>query len=112
MLCLLSSLYFKGGLWAGTIALLAVVLNFASDFQYENAQPWFLNLDKLIKATNADGRVHAFYSSPAQYVAAKLEEAKLNQVVWTVVSGDNAGQLIFIDINALVRAIYQFLCLR
>jgi hypothetical protein len=52
-----------------------------------------MNMDKLIKAANADGRVKIFYSSPAAYVAAKLEESKNGQVVWPLISGDNAGFL-------------------
>lgn len=31
----------------------------------------FKNLDKLIHYANMDGRVHAFYSTPDAYVAAK-----------------------------------------
>lgn len=69
-----------------------VMWTMGSDFNYEDAQPWYLNLDKLIKvsfcfpkqhafaalafgpllnwsllfqAAKADGRVNAFYSSPA-----------------------------------------------
>lgn len=39
-----------------------------SDFCYSSAEKWFLNMDKMIKAVNADGRVNAFYSTPDQYV--------------------------------------------
>lgn len=35
-----------------------------SDFQYENANEWYKNLDKLIHHVNADGRVNMFYSNP------------------------------------------------
>ena len=39
-----------------------------SDFQYENANVWYKNLDKLIHHVNADGRVNMFYSNPEIYV--------------------------------------------
>ena len=45
------------------------------------------NLDKLISAVNADGRVNVFYSTPAQYVAAKQKET---DVVWPLFDGNNA----------------------
>ncbi len=45
------------------------------------------NLDKLISAANADGRVNVFYSTPAQYVAAKQKET---DVVWPLFDGNNA----------------------
>lgn len=48
-----------------------IMLTIGSDFQFANAHLQFKNLDKLIHHVNADGRVNAFYSTPAQYVAAK-----------------------------------------
>ena len=45
-----------------------------SDFQYSAAHTYFTNLDKLIKAVNADGRVKAQYSTPSIYVEAKHAE--------------------------------------
>mmetsp|Transcript_26067 Transcript_26067/g.85678 ORF Transcript_26067/g.85678 Transcript_26067/m.85678 type:complete len:990 (+) Transcript_26067:4-2973(+) len=48
-----------------------VLLPMGSDFQYSAAQWQFKNLDKLIAAVNADGRLNAFYSTPATYFAAK-----------------------------------------
>ena len=45
-----------------------------SDFQYSAAHTYFTNLDKLIKAVNADGRVKAQYSTPSIYVEAKYAE--------------------------------------
>lgn len=44
------------------------------DFQYSAADFWFLNLDKLIKAVNADGQVQALYSTVLDYTMAKLSE--------------------------------------
>jgi len=40
----------------------------AADFTYANAEAWFANLDRLIHYANADGRVNAFYSTPAACV--------------------------------------------
>uniref|UniRef100_A0A7S2SZB3 Alpha-mannosidase n=1 Tax=Chloropicon primus TaxID=1764295 RepID=A0A7S2SZB3_9CHLO len=42
-----------------------------SDFQWENANIWYKNLDKLIHYANKDPRVNVFYSSPEDYFAAK-----------------------------------------
>jgi alpha-mannosidase len=47
-----------------------------SDFQYENADGWYKNLDKIIHHVNADGRVNAFYSTPVEYTAAKFAEVR------------------------------------
>eukprot|EP00455_Lapot_gusevi_P052426 TRINITY_DN7980_c0_g1_i4.p1 TRINITY_DN7980_c0_g1~~TRINITY_DN7980_c0_g1_i4.p1 ORF type:complete len:967 (+),score=440.03 TRINITY_DN7980_c0_g1_i4:73-2973(+) len=51
-----------------------IMLTFGSDFQYENANLWFKNLDKLIKYVNANQAtygVNMFYSTPSMYVDAK-----------------------------------------
>ena len=37
-----------------------------SDFNFENAQLWYKNLDKLIHYANADGRLNVFYSTPIE----------------------------------------------
>ena len=55
-----------------------------SDFQYSAAHTWFTNLDKLIKAVNADGRVKAQYSTPSLYVEAKNAEG----LTWSVKTDD------------------------
>ena len=61
-----------------------VMLTMGSDFQYENANEWFKNLDKIIHHVNLDGRVNVFYSTPAKYADAKL--AQKNQ--WTTKTDD------------------------
>lgn len=61
-----------------------LLLMMGSDFHYENAIPWFKNLDKLIKHVNADGRVNTFYSTPSAYVAAK----HASDLTWTVKTDD------------------------
>jgi len=39
--------------------------------QYASAHAFYKNLDKLIHYANRDGRLNVFYSTPAEYVAAK-----------------------------------------
>ena len=55
-----------------------------SDFQYENADGWYKNLDKIIHHVNAGGRVNTFYSTPEEYTAAKLAE----NITWPVKTDD------------------------
>jgi hypothetical protein len=62
-----------------------IMWTMGSDFNYENAETWFINMDRLIDAVNADGRIHMQYSSPADYVAAKRAE---KDVTWPVTTGD------------------------
>eukprot|EP00457_Paulinella_chromatophora_P000583 gb/GEZN01000583.1/.p1 GENE.gb/GEZN01000583.1/~~gb/GEZN01000583.1/.p1 ORF type:complete len:1193 (-),score=233.63 gb/GEZN01000583.1/:442-4020(-) len=57
-----------------------IMLDMGSDFHYQNARSWFENLDKVIKYVNLDGRLSVFYSTPSQYVAAKLGP---NDLAWT-----------------------------
>jgi alpha-mannosidase len=42
-----------------------------SDFNYQNADHWYHNLDKLIHYVNLNGTVNAFYSTPSLYVDQK-----------------------------------------
>ena len=42
-----------------------------TDFQYQNADPWYTNLDKLIHYVNMNGTVNAFYSTPSAYTDEK-----------------------------------------
>ena len=44
------------------------------DFNYMDANFWFKNLDKLIKAVQADGRINVTYSTPFDYSLAKISE--------------------------------------
>ncbi|KAA6428404.1 MAG: Lysosomal alpha-mannosidase [Trebouxia sp. A1-2] len=48
-----------------------ILIPFGSDFQWISAHQYYKNVDKLIHYINADGRINAFYSTPAEYVAAK-----------------------------------------
>eukprot|EP01137_Pigoraptor_chileana_P035462 Opistho-2@29507 len=47
-----------------------IVMTMGSDFQFENANEWFKNLDKLIHYVNLDGRINALYSTPSIYLDA------------------------------------------
>lgn len=38
-----------------------------TDFQFQNAERWYHNLDKLIHYVNLNGSVNAFYSTPSIY---------------------------------------------
>lgn len=64
------------------------VMTMGSDFQYENANMWFKNLDKLIQLVNmqqANGsRVHVLYSTPACY----LWELNKANLTWPVKEDD------------------------
>ncbi|KAJ9456762.1 putative alpha-mannosidase [Diplonema papillatum] len=42
-----------------------------SDFNYQNADHWYHNLDKIIHYANLNGTVNAFYSTPTFYVEQK-----------------------------------------
>ncbi|KAL3617629.1 hypothetical protein CASFOL_037950 [Castilleja foliolosa] len=48
-----------------------IMWTMGDDFQYEYAETWFRNMDKLIHYVNRDGRVNALYSTPSIYTDAK-----------------------------------------
>eukprot|EP00040_Diaphanoeca_grandis_P000572 m.15796 g.15796 ORF g.15796 m.15796 type:complete len:1168 (-) comp10754_c0_seq1:58-3561(-) len=63
-----------------------------SDFQYQNADHWFRNLDKIIHYVNINaslgGPVKAFYSTPSHYTdSLKVATAKRN-LTWEVRTDD------------------------
>ncbi|XP_004635625.1 lysosomal alpha-mannosidase isoform X2 [Octodon degus] len=64
------------------------VMTMGSDFQYENANMWFKNMDKLIQMVNmqqANGsRVNVLYSTPACY----LWELNKANLTWSVKKDD------------------------
>jgi lysosomal alpha-mannosidase len=51
-----------------------IIMTMGSDFQYENANEWFKNMDKLMKYVNAQqasgSNVNVFYSTPSCYLYA------------------------------------------
>lgn len=55
-----------------------------SDFQYENANEWYKNLDKLIHYVNLDGRINMFYSNPYAFTKAQADA----NLTWTVKTDD------------------------
>ena len=63
-----------------------------SDFQYQNADHWFHNLDKLIHYVNVNasngGPVVAFYSTPSHHTDAKFLATQKAQVKWEVRQDD------------------------
>ncbi|CDY18591.1 BnaA09g08040D [Brassica napus] len=48
-----------------------VMWTMGDDFQYQFAESWFRQMDRLIHYVNKDGRVNAVYSTPSLYVDAK-----------------------------------------
>ncbi|KAL1316028.1 alpha-mannosidase-like [Arachis hypogaea] len=48
-----------------------VMWTMGDDFQYQYAETWFKQMDKLIHHVNKDGRVNALYSTPSLYTDAK-----------------------------------------
>ncbi|KAM6216790.1 lysosomal alpha-mannosidase [Rhynchocyon petersi] len=65
------------------------IMTMGSDFQYENANMWFKNLDKLIQLVNSQqqangSRVHVLYSTPACY----LWELNKANLTWSVKQDD------------------------
>ncbi|CAF4113363.1 unnamed protein product [Rotaria magnacalcarata] len=60
--------------WAHGFATNHIMMTMRRDFQYENANMWFQNLDKLIKYVNAQqtngSDVNMFYSTPSCYLYA------------------------------------------
>lgn len=48
-----------------------IMWTMGDDFQYQYAESWFKQLDKLIHYVNKDGRVNALYSTPSVYTDAK-----------------------------------------
>ena len=59
-----------------------------SDFQYQNADHWYHNLDKIIHYVNyhasKGGPVVAFYSTPSHYTDAKFAATKAASAKWEV----------------------------
>jgi hypothetical protein len=58
----------------GDLATMNVMWLMGSDFMYEGAETWMINLDRIIRAVNRNGTVHTRYSTPSEYVQAKLAE--------------------------------------
>ncbi|XP_067244068.1 lysosomal alpha-mannosidase [Chanodichthys erythropterus] len=65
-----------------------IIMTMGSDFQYENANLWYKNLDKLIKYVNAlqakGSKVNVLYSTPSCY----LQELNLANLTWPLKTDD------------------------
>ncbi|CAO2831325.1 unnamed protein product [Amaranthus hypochondriacus] len=48
-----------------------IMWTMGDDFQYQYAESWFKEMDKLVHYVNKDGRVNALYSTPSIYTDAK-----------------------------------------
>ncbi|KAL5063661.1 hypothetical protein RYX36_025398 [Vicia faba] len=48
-----------------------IMWTMGDDFQYQYAESWFKQMDKLIHYVNKDGRLNALYSTPSIYTNAK-----------------------------------------
>ncbi|XP_019182706.1 PREDICTED: alpha-mannosidase-like [Ipomoea nil] len=48
-----------------------IMWTMGGDFEYQYAETWFKQMDKLIHYVNKDGQVNALYSTPSIYVDAK-----------------------------------------
>ena len=63
-----------------------------SDFQYQNADHWFHNLDKIIHYVNLNasmgGPVKAFYSTPSHYTDSVKQATKAKGMKWEVRTDD------------------------
>ena len=63
-----------------------------SDFQYQNADHWFHNLDKIIHYVNINaslgGPVKAFYSTPSHYTDSVKQVTKAKGLTWEVRTDD------------------------
>ncbi|PKI59892.1 hypothetical protein CRG98_019665 [Punica granatum] len=51
-----------------------IMWTMGDDFQYQYAESWFKQMDKLIHYVKKDGRVNALYSTPSLYIDAKNAE--------------------------------------
>uniref|UniRef100_A0A3Q0SVF1 Alpha-mannosidase n=1 Tax=Amphilophus citrinellus TaxID=61819 RepID=A0A3Q0SVF1_AMPCI len=65
-----------------------IIMTMGSDFQYENANLWYKNLDKLIHYVNAQqtngSRVNVLYSTPSCY----LQELHRANLTWSLKTDD------------------------
>ncbi|KAJ8383747.1 hypothetical protein AAFF_G00215890 [Aldrovandia affinis] len=65
-----------------------IIMTMGSDFQYENANLWYKNMDKLIRYVNAQqsqgSKVNVLYSTPSCY----LQELHRANLTWSVKTDD------------------------
>lgn len=68
----------------GDMETMNIQWNMGSDFNYNSAERYFINMDRIIKAVNKNGTVKAQYSTPSLYYKAKLAEG----IKWSVKTDD------------------------
>ena len=56
-----------------------VMITMGDDFEYKDANTWFVNMDAMIAALNNDGRINVLYSTPKLYVASRARQER----AWT-----------------------------
>ncbi|XP_019420876.1 PREDICTED: alpha-mannosidase-like [Lupinus angustifolius] len=61
-----------------------IMWTMGGDFNYQYAESWFKQMDKLIHHVNKDGRVNVLYSTPSIYTDAKIAAPQL----WPVKTHD------------------------
>ncbi|XP_033744911.1 lysosomal alpha-mannosidase-like [Pecten maximus] len=64
--------------WASAYATKHILMTMGSDFNYQNANAWFKNLDKLMKHVNKQSNsttVNVLYSTPSCYLSSLNKEA-------------------------------------
>ncbi|OVA09674.1 Glycoside hydrolase family 38 [Macleaya cordata] len=61
-----------------------IMWTMGTDFNYQYANSWFKQMDKLIHYVNMDGRVNALYSTPSIYTDAKYATNES----WPIKTGD------------------------
>ena len=59
-----------------------------SDFNYQNADHWYHNMDKIVHYANLNGSINVFYSTPTKYTQAKYDETIKKKLTWEVRTDD------------------------
>ena len=68
----------------GDLDTMNVQFNMGTDFNYESAEKYFINMDRIIAAVNRNGTIKAQYSTPAIYYKARLQE----NITWSTKTDD------------------------
>jgi len=76
--------YNQAGGTRGDLDSMNIMWTMGSDFMYQNAEKFYINMDKIIKAVNANGTVKAMYSTPSIYLKARNAES----ITWPVKTDD------------------------
>ena len=71
-------------LCASVLPCVQIQFNMGTDFNYESAEQYFINMDKIIAGVNRNGSVRALYSTPSTYYRARMAE----NITWSVKTDD------------------------